>query len=61
MALGTKEDGHSSSTYIIYLYSSDYTVQTFLVRKFASLDNSVSVIVIPDTPTTPPIVPNPNK
>ena len=28
MALGTKEDGHSSSTYIIYLYSSDYTVQT---------------------------------
>ena len=23
--------------------------------------NSVSVIVIPDTPTTPPIVPNPNK
>ena len=39
MALGTKEDGHST-TYIIYLYSSDYTVQTYFCEKFESLDKN---------------------
>ena len=36
MALGTKEDGHSTTYIYSSLYSSDYTVQTFssLVRKF---------------------------
>ena len=38
MALGTKEDGHSSTTTTISIFKRLYS-PNFGVRKFASLDN----------------------